>query len=90
MTGSHAPDAPESILAASQPEQAPAATPTPTMPPAADFGLSWSCDECQVGGQAMSRFGAIYAERLHRARVHGGVLPVTRSTNTITPEGGPR
>ena len=78
MTGSHAPDAPESILAASQPEQAPAAIPTPTMPPAADSGLSWSCDECQVGGHAPSRFGAIYAERLHRARAHGGVLPATR------------
>ena len=65
-------------------------TPTPTMPPAADSGLSWSCEECQTGGQATSRFGALYAERLHRARVHGGVLPVTRSTNTITPEGGPR
>lgn len=79
MTGNHAPDAPGSILTASQAEQAPASTPTPAVPPAADSGLSWSCDECQVGGHAPSRFGAIYAELLHRARAHGGVLPATRA-----------
>lgn len=56
----------------------PAATPTPASPSEADSGLRWSCDECQVGGVEMSRFGAIYAERLHRARAHGGVLPTTR------------
>ena len=31
MTGNRAPGAPESILTASQPEQAPAATPTPAL-----------------------------------------------------------
>lgn len=72
------PGAPGSPVTASQPTPAPVATPAPASPPEADFGLSWSCDECQVAGQATSRFGAIYAELLHRARAHGGVLPTTR------------
>ena len=59
-----------------------AETPAPESPPEADSGLRWSCDECQVAGVEMSRFGAIYAERLHRARAHGGVLPTTRQRAT--------